>query len=158
MRSGAGVVGLALQPFAIGHDIAHGLAGVPGQLADAAGHVGQAFQAESGTAAGLELTPAVEKTANAAGTTLSAVLLAKGGAKIIEESWSGRTKAAPVETAPRPVNDYDAGAWEAYYRAHPDEMRSVGAGGARLPDDALVCRGGTCTAERFEHGKGVKID
>jgi hypothetical protein len=28
----------------------------------------------------------------------------------------------------------------------------------RLPDDALVCRGGTCTAERFRQGAGVTLD
>ena len=28
----------------------------------------------------------------------------------------------------------------------------------RLPDDALVCRGGTCTAERFKAGSGVTQD
>jgi RHS repeat-associated protein len=27
-----------------------------------------------------------------------------------------------------------------------------------LPNDALVCRGGTCTAERFEKGSGVSLD
>jgi hypothetical protein len=27
-----------------------------------------------------------------------------------------------------------------------------------LPDDALVCRGGTCTAERFRQGAGVTLD
>ena len=27
-----------------------------------------------------------------------------------------------------------------------------------LPDNALVCRGGTCTAERFAQGSGVTID
>ena len=27
-----------------------------------------------------------------------------------------------------------------------------------LPDDALVCRGGTCTAERFRQGAGVILD
>ena len=32
------------------------------------------------------------------------------------------------------------------------------ADGARLPDHALVCRGGTCTAGRFEGGKGVTTD
>ena len=26
-----------------------------------------------------------------------------------------------------------------------------------LPDDAIVCRGGTCTAERFAQGAGVTI-
>jgi RHS repeat-associated protein len=30
-------------------------------------------------------------------------------------------------------------------------------GKAPLPDDALVCRGGTCTAERFATGSGVKV-
>ena len=127
-RAAAGAGGLALQPFAILHDIGHGLVGVPGQLADAAGDVGQAFQAESGTGTILELTEAVEKTASAAETTLAGVLLARGGAKIIEESRSGRTRVAPVE---RPTNDYDAAAWRAYYGAHPEEMRSVGAGGAQ---------------------------
>jgi RHS repeat-associated protein len=38
---------------------------------------------------------------------------------------------------------------------HADE---VGDAARRLPDDALVCRGGTCTAERFENGSGVTID
>lgn len=28
----------------------------------------------------------------------------------------------------------------------------------RLPNDALVCRGGTCTAERFRQGAGVTLD
>ncbi|ARU26092.1 RHS repeat domain-containing protein [Cellvibrio sp. PSBB006] len=28
----------------------------------------------------------------------------------------------------------------------------------RLPDNALVCRGGTCTADRFASGSGVKTD
>ena len=28
----------------------------------------------------------------------------------------------------------------------------------RLPDDALVCRGGTCTADRFRNGRGVTVD
>jgi len=27
-----------------------------------------------------------------------------------------------------------------------------------LPDNALVCRGGSCTAERFAQGSGVTID
>ena len=27
-----------------------------------------------------------------------------------------------------------------------------------LPNDALVCRGGTCTAERFRQGAGVTLD
>jgi len=27
-----------------------------------------------------------------------------------------------------------------------------------LPDDALVCRGGTCSAERFRQGSGVTLD
>ena len=27
-----------------------------------------------------------------------------------------------------------------------------------LPDEALVCRGGTCTADRFEKGAGVTLD
>ncbi len=40
---------------------------------------------------------------------------------------------------------------------------SRGCGGARdaakgLPDDALVCRGGTCTADRFVNGSGVTVD
>jgi RHS repeat-associated protein len=29
---------------------------------------------------------------------------------------------------------------------------------AGLPDDALVCRGGTCTADRFEQGSDVSLD
>ncbi len=28
----------------------------------------------------------------------------------------------------------------------------------RLPDDAIVCRGGTCTAGRFLEGAGVTLD
>lgn len=28
----------------------------------------------------------------------------------------------------------------------------------RLPDEKVVCRGGTCTAERFENGSGVTVD
>ncbi len=28
----------------------------------------------------------------------------------------------------------------------------------RLPDNAVVCRGGTCTADRFAKGSGVKVD
>ena len=31
-------------------------------------------------------------------------------------------------------------------------------GGGGLPDSALVCRGGTCTAERFTNGTGVSTD
>jgi len=27
-----------------------------------------------------------------------------------------------------------------------------------LPDEALVCRGGTCSAERFRQGSGVTLD
>ncbi len=34
----------------------------------------------------------------------------------------------------------------------------VGRGAERLPDDALVCRGGLCTPGRFERGTGVKVD
>jgi len=30
--------------------------------------------------------------------------------------------------------------------------------GSALPDSALVCRGGTCTAERFANGSGVTVD
>lgn len=35
-------------------------------------------------------------------------------------------------------------------------MRSPWANG--LPDSAIVCRGGTCTADRFTSGSGVTLD
>ncbi len=31
-------------------------------------------------------------------------------------------------------------------------------GNSVLPDNALACRGGTCTADRFTNGSGVEID
>lgn len=33
-----------------------------------------------------------------------------------------------------------------------------GAADSRLPDSTVVCRGGTCTAERFANGSGVSVD
>jgi len=38
---------------------------------------------------------------------------------------------------------------------HADEVSDVA---RRIPDDALVCRGGTCTADRFQNGAGVTLD
>jgi RHS repeat-associated protein len=35
---------------------------------------------------------------------------------------------------------------------------ACGCPGGKIPDDALVCRGGLCTADRFEHGTGVSLD
>ena len=35
---------------------------------------------------------------------------------------------------------------------------SGGGGSSRLPDSALVCRGGTCTSDRFATGSGVTLD
>ena len=40
-------------------------------------------------------------------------------------------------------------------------LAMVGRGGKRLPelpDEALVCRGGTCTADRFVNGSGVTVN
>jgi RHS repeat-associated protein len=37
-------------------------------------------------------------------------------------------------------------------------LPKVGVGGRGLSDDALVCRGGLCTADRFAHGSGVTLD
>ncbi|MBK9261557.1 MAG: hypothetical protein IPM54_17345 [Polyangiaceae bacterium] len=34
----------------------------------------------------------------------------------------------------------------------------LGGGKGRIPDGAVVCRGGTCTAERFANGSGVTLD
>jgi hypothetical protein len=66
--------------------------------------VKQAVQVESWQGAATELPQAVEDTAGAAETTIGAILLARGGAKIIKESRSASgTKAVPVQ---RPAN-YD---------------------------------------------------
>ena len=37
-------------------------------------------------------------------------------------------------------------------------LSKLGKSSGGLPDNALVCRGGSCTAERFENGAGVTID
>ncbi|MFC4160388.1 RHS repeat domain-containing protein [Chitinimonas lacunae] len=47
----------------------------------------------------------------------------------------------------RPVNEKTSSA-----------VKDVAKDGKALPDDALVCRGGTCTAEKFSGGSGVTLD
>jgi len=43
-------------------------------------------------------------------------------------------------------------------RAEEASGSLLAARGARLANDAVVCRGGTCTAERFASGSGVTLD
>jgi RHS repeat-associated protein len=140
-RVAAGAGAALLQPGAALNDIAHGLAGVPGELKGAYSHAKRAVQAESWLGAVTEGTQALEETMGAAETTIASILLVRGGAKVVEESRSAaRSKVAPVEDAPRPTADYGAdAAWEAYYRAHPEDMRSVGAAGAK-PEPPVVTR------------------
>lgn len=38
------------------------------------------------------------------------------------------------------------------------ETASISQAESGLPENALVCRGGTCTAERFRQGAGVTLD
>ena len=109
IRTLAALGAAGMQLPAAGNDIAQGLAGVPGRLADAGSHVKQAVQAESWQGVATEFTQAVEDTAGAAETTIGAILLARGGAKIVEEGRAS-TRVSPAEgkAAPRaPANaDY----------------------------------------------------
>jgi hypothetical protein len=139
-RLGAGVGAILEQPGAVLNDIARAITKVPGQLWAAGGDVGEAFQAESLTGAAYELTEAVEKTAGAAETVVGTAVLVRGAARarVVEEGrTAGRTRTAPAEgnararTADPPTDLYDGAAWDAYYRAHPELQRSVGAAGAR---------------------------
>lgn len=121
------------QPGAVLDDIAHGLAEVPGQVLEAGLHGREALRAESWRGAAHETVTAIEKLAGAGETTLAAILLTRGGARIVEESRSASAaKTAPVaESGRMPTDMYDRAAWAEYWEANPEAARSLGAAGAK---------------------------
>ena len=103
-------------------------------------------------------------TATASTASTSPSVIASGRSGVRPET---RVRGFELGSGPRVAGDRDADGERAW--GIGDSPRGIASGcllaaegglgrAGSLADDALVCRGGTCTAERFRAGSGVTVD